>query len=45
VGKIDRSIERGNTYAVAIDPRTREVAERGEAPADLTLDIDPIIDA
>jgi hypothetical protein len=26
-------IERGSTYAVAIDPTTREVIQRGAAPA------------
>jgi Uma2 family endonuclease len=45
VAKIERYIERGTTYAVAIDPRTREVVARGTSPADLALDCDAIIDA
>ena len=35
----------GKAYAVAIDPVTREVVERGVAPAGLTLHFDAIIDA
>jgi len=45
VKKIETYIERGTTYAVAIDPRTREVVEIGTAPAALELDSDAIIDA
>jgi Uma2 family endonuclease len=45
VRKIDTFIERGTRYAVAIDPETREVVERGTKPADLELDFDAIIDA
>jgi len=45
VAKIERYIERGTRYAVAIDPRTREVVERGVAPSDLQLEFDAIIDA
>jgi hypothetical protein len=37
--------ERGTHYAVAIDPVTGEVVERGTKPADLELDFDAIIDA
>jgi Uma2 family endonuclease len=45
VAKVKRFIERGSTYAVAIDPSTREVVHVGVAPADLSLDFDAIIDA
>jgi len=45
VRKIERFIARGTTYAVAIDPETREVVERGTKPDDLELDFDAIIDA
>lgn len=45
VNKLDAFVERGTTYAVAIDPFTREVVTRGTPPAGLTLDIDAIIDA
>ena len=38
-------IERGSTYAVAIDPATREVKTFGDAPPGLVLDCDAIIDA
>ena len=38
-------VGRGSSYAVAIDPLTREVVEVGAAPAGLTLDFDAIIDA
>jgi Uma2 family endonuclease len=37
--------KRGTSYAVAIDPETREVVELGTAPAGLALDFDAIIDA
>ena len=45
VRKVDRYIERGSLSAVAVDPRTRVVVERGVAPTDLALDFDAIIDA
>ena len=45
VAKIELYIERGSSYAAAIDPTTREVVERGTAPAGLLLDFDAIIDA
>jgi hypothetical protein len=35
----------GSQYTVAIDPFTREVVERGEAPEGLSLDFDAIIGA
>jgi hypothetical protein len=38
-------MENGTRYAVAIDPFTREVVERGEPPDGLSLDFDAIIDA
>ncbi len=43
--KVDRLLSYGATYAVAVDPETREVYERGCAPAGLSLDFDAIIDA
>jgi Uma2 family endonuclease len=45
VAKIESYIERGSSYAAAIDPTTREVVQRGTAPAGLLLDFDAIIDA
>jgi Uma2 family endonuclease len=45
IAKIELSIERGSSYAVAIDPTTREVIQRGHAPSGLVLDFDAIIDA
>jgi Uma2 family endonuclease len=45
LAKIGRYVERGTRYAVAIDPRTREVVERGTPPPDLVIDFDAIIDA
>jgi Uma2 family endonuclease len=45
IAKIDFYIENGTTYAVAIDPFTREIVERGEAPNGLVLDFNAIIDA
>jgi hypothetical protein len=36
---------RGSTYAVAINPETREVVQLGVPPAGLALDFDAIIDA
>ena len=44
VKKLDVYIERGTSYAVAIDPDTREVVERGTPPPGLVLDFDAIID-
>ena len=38
-------IERGSSYAVAIDPVTRKVIELGTPPEGLVLDFDAIIDA
>jgi Uma2 family endonuclease len=38
-------IPRGSSYAVAIDPTTREVVELGTAPAGIVLDFDGIIEA
>jgi Uma2 family endonuclease len=45
VAKIGFYRKHGSTYAVAIDPATREVVQLGIAPHDLTLDFDEIIDA
>jgi Uma2 family endonuclease len=45
VAKVELYIERGRSYAAAINPTTREVAQRGIAPAGLVLDFDAIIDA
>jgi len=45
VRKIERFIKRGTTYAVAIDPETRAVVERGTKPSDFQPDFDAIIDA
>jgi Uma2 family endonuclease len=45
LAKIDAFVERGSAYAVAIDPISREVVERGTPPASLVLDFDAIIDA
>lgn len=45
VKKIERYIDRGTSYAVAIDPTTREVVELGTPPEGLALDFDAIIDA
>jgi hypothetical protein len=42
--KVDIFMERGSSYAVAIDPDTRTVVEQGTRPADLKLDCDAIID-
>ncbi len=43
--KIDRYHDLGARYAVAIDPQTRDVYERGSAQTGLALDFDAIIDA
>lgn len=45
IEKIDLYIERGSSYAAAIDPQTREVVERGTPPPGLALNFDDIIDA
>jgi Uma2 family endonuclease len=45
VAKIQRFIDRGTRYAVAIDPSTRGVVELGSRPDGLELDFDAIIDA
>jgi Uma2 family endonuclease len=45
VAKIDSFINRGSSYAVAIDPTTREIVERGTPPTGLELDFNAIIDA
>jgi Uma2 family endonuclease len=45
VARAETVIERGGQYAVAIDPRTREVQPRGTPPPGLELDFDAIIDA
>jgi len=45
VAKIEFYMRHGSQYTVAIDPFTREVVERGEAPEGLSLDFDAIIDA
>ena len=43
--KTQSYIERGATYAVTINPETREVRQLGAPPPGLTLDFDAIIDA
>jgi Uma2 family endonuclease len=45
VAKVQTFIARGSTYAVAIDPDTREVVSLGTPPPGLALDVDAIIDA
>jgi Uma2 family endonuclease len=45
IAKIGFYMKHGTVYAVAIDPFTREVVERGQAPEGLALDFDAIIDA
>ncbi len=45
VAKVHTFIERGSTYAVAINPETREVVPLGAPPPGLVLDFDAIIDA
>ena len=42
--KIDKYVLDGAGYAIAIDPRTREIYERGTRPATLVLDTDAVID-
>jgi len=43
--KIDKYAADGAAYAIAIDPRSREMYERGICPAGLLLDIVAIVDA
>jgi Uma2 family endonuclease len=43
--KIDKYIADGAGYAIAIDPSTRDVYERGTRPSDFALDITAIIEA
>ncbi len=43
--KIDRYVGYGALYAMAINPLTRDIYERGTAPAELELNTDAIIDA
>jgi Uma2 family endonuclease len=45
IAKLDLYEFNGSAYAVAIDPETREVVERGKPPTGLHLDFDAIIDA
>ncbi len=45
VAKVEMYRERGSRYAVAINPETRDVQERGIPPDGLVLDFDAIIDA
>jgi Uma2 family endonuclease len=45
IAKIEMFVERGTNYAVAIDPSTREVVQRGTPPPELLLDFDAISDA
>ncbi len=45
IGHAKHFRERGTSYAVAIDPETRNVVELGTAPEGLALDFDAIIDA
>ncbi len=45
VAKVEMYRERGSKYAVAVNPDTRDVQERGTPPDGLVLDFDAIIDA
>jgi hypothetical protein len=45
VAKIDNYLVDGVRYAIAIDPATRAVYERGTKPEGLALDVDAIVDA
>jgi Uma2 family endonuclease len=45
VARVRTFIERGSTYAVAINTETRVVVPCGTPPPGLTLDFDAIIDA
>lgn len=45
VAKIERYVERGSRYAVAIDPQTGRVVERGRPPDGLELDVVAIVEA
>ena len=44
VTKIDKYFDDGATYAIAIDPKSRETYERGTCPHDLELDIAAIVE-
>ena len=41
--KIDRYVRDGATYAIAIDPESRDVYEGGKCPENLDLDIEAIV--
>jgi len=43
--KIDKYIDDGAAYALAINPGSRETYERGKLPPGLVLDTDAIVDA
>ncbi len=45
VARVTTFIERGSSYAVAINPETCEVVPGGTPPPGLVLDFDAIIDA
>ena len=45
VAKIDFHVLHGSRYAVAIDPFTQEVVERGAVPEGLSLDFKAIVAA
>ncbi len=45
VSTVEMYRERGSRYAVAINPETREIQERGTPPPGLVLDFNAIIDA
>lgn len=45
VAKVEMYRERGSKYAVAVNPDTRDVQERGTPPDGLVIDFDAIIDA
>ena len=45
VSTIEMYRERGSCFAVAVNPETREVQERGTPPPGLVLDFNAIIDA
>lgn len=43
--KIARYIDDGAGYAIAINPETGQIFERGDAPAGLALDVRAIVEA
>ena len=45
VAKADFYVKHGSAYAVAIDPATRNVVQRGAPPRGLKLNFDAIVDA